>query len=27
VMERGAVLARGKGKNMEVDGVRALVAI
>ncbi len=27
VMERGAVLARGKGENMEVDGVRALVAI
>jgi urea transport system ATP-binding protein len=27
VMERGAVLARGKGSNMEVDGVRALVAI
>jgi urea transport system ATP-binding protein len=27
VMERGAVLARGKGKNMEIDGVRALVAI
>jgi urea transport system ATP-binding protein len=27
VMERGAVLARGKGKNMEVAGVRALVAI
>ena len=27
VMERGAVLARGKGPNMEVDGVRALVAI
>ena len=27
VMERGAVLARGKGKNMEVDGVRGLVAI
>jgi urea transport system ATP-binding protein len=27
VMERGAVLARGKGANMEVDGVRALVAI
>jgi urea transport system ATP-binding protein len=27
VMERGAVLARGKGNNMEVDGVRALVAI
>ena len=27
VMERGAVLARGKGQNMEVDGVRALVAI
>jgi urea transport system ATP-binding protein len=27
VMERGAVLARGKGQNMEADGVRALVAI
>ena len=27
VMERGAVLARGMGHNMEVDGVRALVAI
>jgi urea transport system ATP-binding protein len=27
VMERGAVLAHGKGKNMEVDGVRQLVAI
>ena len=27
VMERGAVLARGKGANMEIDGVRALVAI
>jgi urea transport system ATP-binding protein len=27
VMERGTVLARGKGPNMEVDGVRALVAI
>jgi urea transport system ATP-binding protein len=27
VMERGAVLASGKGKNMEIDGVRALVAI
>jgi urea transport system ATP-binding protein len=27
VMERGAVLARGKGQNMETDGVRALVAI
>ena len=27
VMERGAVLARGKGDNMEIDGVRALVAI
>ena len=27
VMERGAVLARGKGANMEVDGVRSLVAI
>ncbi len=27
VMERGAVLAHGKGQNMEVDGVRALVAI
>lgn len=27
VMERGSVLARGKGANMEVDGVRQLVAI
>lgn len=27
VMERGAVLARGKGPNMEIDGVRQLVAI
>jgi len=27
VMERGAVLARGMGRNMEVDGVRGLVAI
>ncbi|MFT6590207.1 MAG: urea transport system ATP-binding protein [Rhodoferax sp.] len=27
VMERGAVLARGQGANMEVDGVRELVAI
>jgi urea transport system ATP-binding protein len=27
VMERGAVLAHGKGKNMEIDGVRALVTI
>jgi urea transport system ATP-binding protein len=27
VMERGAVLARGLGENMEVDGVRQLVAI
>jgi urea transport system ATP-binding protein len=27
VMERGAVLARGKGTNMGVDGVRQLVAI
>ena len=27
VMERGSVLARGKGPNMEVDGVRSLVAI
>lgn len=27
VMERGAVLARGKGAAMEVDGVRQLVAI
>ena len=27
VMERGAVLASGKGQNMEVDGVRQLVAI
>jgi urea transport system ATP-binding protein len=27
VMERGAVLARGMGQNMEVDGVRGLVAI
>ena len=27
VMERGAVLASGKGPNMEIDGVRDLVAI
>ena len=27
VMERGAVLARGEGRNMEKDGVRSLVAI
>ena len=27
VMERGAVLASGKGQNMEADGVRQLVAI
>jgi urea transport system ATP-binding protein len=27
VMERGAVLATGKGQNMEIDGVRDLVAI
>ncbi len=27
VMERGTVLARGKGPNMEIDGVRQLVAI
>ena len=27
VMERGSVLARGLGKNMEADGVRQLVAI
>ena len=27
VMERGAVLARGMGRNMEVDGVRDMVAI
>jgi urea transport system ATP-binding protein len=27
VMERGAVLARGKGANMEIDEVRGLVAI
>ena len=27
VMERGSVLARGKGANMETDGVRDLVAI
>jgi len=27
VMERGAVLAKGKGANMEIDGVRQLVAI
>jgi urea transport system ATP-binding protein len=27
VMERGAVLAHGKGQNMEIDGVRGLVAI
>ena len=27
VMERGSVLARGKGPNMEIDGVRDMVAI
>ena len=27
VMERGAVLAHGKGRNMEIDDVRSLVAI
>ena len=27
VMERGAVIARGEGKNMEADGVRGMVAI
>ena len=27
VMERGSVLARGRGTNMEIDGVRQLVAI
>jgi len=27
VMERGAILAQGKGANMEADGVRGLVAI
>jgi urea transport system ATP-binding protein len=27
VMERGSVLARGRGANMEIDGVRELVAI
>ena len=27
VMERGAVMARGMGQNMEIDGVRSLVAI
>ncbi len=27
VMERGAVLARGKGQNMAADGVRAMVSI
>ena len=27
VMERGSVLASGKGANMEIDGVRALVTI
>ena len=27
VMERGAVIARGEGKNMEADGVRRMVAI
>jgi urea transport system ATP-binding protein len=27
VMERGSVLAQGKGANMEVEGVRSLVAI
>jgi len=27
VMERGSVLAQGRGSNMEIDGVRELVAI
>ena len=27
VMERGAVLAQGKGRNMDIDGVRQLVSI
>jgi urea transport system ATP-binding protein len=27
VMERGEVIARGKGKDMEADGVRGMVAI
>jgi urea transport system ATP-binding protein len=27
VMERGAVLARGMGQDMETDGVRQMVAI
>jgi urea transport system ATP-binding protein len=27
VMERGAVVARGKGEQMDADGVRALVSI
>ena len=27
VLERGSVLARGRGANMEIDGVRDLVAI
>jgi urea transport system ATP-binding protein len=27
VMERGEVIARGEGRNMEADGVRKLVAI
>ena len=27
VMERGSVLAQGRGANMEIDGVRELVAI
>ena len=27
VMERGAVIASGQGKNMEADGVRKLVAL
>jgi urea transport system ATP-binding protein len=27
VMERGAVIAAGRGKDMEADGVRKLVAI
>jgi hypothetical protein len=27
VMERGVVIARGRGKDMEADGVRQMVAI
>ena len=27
VMERGEVLARGSGRDMEIDGVRQMVAI